>query len=556
MYNSGDWWPHKAIHLVKPAPPIFGVLRGAIAVSLVMATLPFAQRKGRPLRILLALGLMVLAALAFPGSTEATSLNEVKKLTASDAQAGARFGHVAASGDTVIAGAPREDTGATNAGAAYVFQRDHGGAGNWGEVKKLTLSEPADFDSFGFSVAISGDTAIVNEFFGVAGGAAYVFERNEGGTDNWGEVKKLTASDGQSGDRFGWNVAVSGDTAIVGAFLEDSGGSEAGAAYVFQRNEGGADNWGEVTKLTASDAQAGDWFGFSVALSADSAVVGAVGEDNTGGSAAGAAYVFQRDQGGADNWGEVKKLTASDPGPFDNFGRVAVSGDTAVVGAFLEDAGGTDAGAAYVFQRNEGGTDNWSEVKKLLASDAQASDGFAVSVEVSGDTTIVGAYQEDAGGSFFYDFGAAYVFQRNEGGTDNWGEVTKLTASDAQIGDWFGISVAVAGDTAVSGALREDAGGTDAGAAYVFDLLLPKPTPSFTPTATPTSTATPTPTPCPSEGCPVGGIALDSDLRPLSLETTQPSSPPWAVFGIAAVAVGAAALGGGAWYVRRRREGS
>ena len=275
------------------------------------------------------------------------------------------------------------------------------------------------------------------------------------------EVKKLLASDAQAGDVFGYSVAVSGDTAVVGAMWEDAGGADAGAAYVFQRDEGGAGDWGEVTKLTASDAQASAQFGESVAMSGDTAVVGA-----RGAFAAGAAYVFQRDQGGAANWGQVKRLTASDAQGGDQFGfSVAVSGNTAVVGANTEDAGGSNAGAAYVFQRNEGGADNWGEVKKLTASDAQAGDGFGISVAVSGDTAVVGAHSEDTGGN---NAGAAYVFGRDQGGADNWGEVKKLLASDAQVDDQFGISVAVSGDTAVVGADGEDAGGISAGAAYVF----------------------------------------------------------------------------------------
>ncbi len=403
-------------------------------------------------------------------TAEATSLNEVKKLTASDAQAGDEFGiRVAVSVDTAVVGAWSEDAG----GAAYVFHRDQGGQDNWGEVKKLTASDAQAGDRFGWSVAVSGDTAVVGangeDAGGTTAGAAYVFQRDQGGTDNWGEVKKLTASDAQAFSDFGFSVAVSGGTVVVGAFVED------GAAYVFQRDEGGTDNWGEVTKLLASDAEAIDVFGISVAVSGDTAVVGAQGED-AGGSHAGAAYVFQRDEGSQDNWGEVKKLTASDAQANDYFGiSVAVSGDTAVVGAYLEDAGATNAGAAYVFQRDEGGADNWGEVQKLTASDTQFSGVFGFSVAVSGDTAVVGAYGENAGG--IGAAGAAYVFQRDEGGAGNWGEVTKLTASDAHFSDEFGGSVAVNGDTAVIGERGEDAGGSNAGAAYVFDLLLPKPLP-------------------------------------------------------------------------------
>ena len=340
-----------------------------------------------------------------------------------------------------------------------------GEAASPSQVKKLTASDAQAGDYFGISTAVSGDTAVVGAHSESNAGAAYVFQRNAGGADNWAEVKKLTASDAQAGDYFGARVAVSGDIAVVSAVYEDSGGSNAGAAYVFQRNWGGTDNWGEVKKLTASDAQAGDYFGMGVAVSGDIVVVSAVYEDS-GGSSAGAAYVFQRNAGGADNWGEVKKLTASDAQASDYFGvSAAVNGDTAVVGAYAEDAGGIDAGAAYVFQRNAGGADNWGEVKKLTASDAQAYDEFGRSVAVSGDTAVVGAHYEHSGGSIA---GAAYVFSRNQGGTDNWGQVKKLTASDAQAGDEFGYSAAVSGDTAVVGAYWEDAGGSDAGAAYVF----------------------------------------------------------------------------------------
>ncbi|MCH8066366.1 MAG: FG-GAP repeat protein, partial [Chloroflexi bacterium] len=392
------------------------------------------------------------------------------------------------------------------------------------EVKKLLASDAQAGDNFGFSVAVSGDTAVVGAVFegtgGARAGAAYVFERDQGGADNWGEVKKLTASDAQANHWFGVSVAVNGDTAVVGAFFEDAGGLRFrnGAAYVFQRDQGGAGNWGEVKKLTASDGQAFDEFGVSVAVNGDTAVVGAFFEDAGGfGFRAGAAYVFQRNEGGPGNWGEVKKLTASDAQANDSFGiNVAVSGDTAIVGALFEDTWGDKAGAAYVFGRDQGGAGNWGEVKKLTASDAQAGDEFGVSVAVSGDTAVVGAIFEDAGGS---SAGAAYVFQRNERGARNWGEVTKLRASDAQVGDEFGVSVAVSGDTAVVGAVGESAGGSDAGAVYVFEEPAPTATATSTPTATPTTTSTPTDTP-------TATTPLTPAPTPTGPRTPQPSTAP------------------------------
>jgi hypothetical protein len=220
-------------------------------------------------------------------------------------------------------------------------------------------------------------------------------------------LQRLTASDAADGDYFGRSVAVSGDTAVVGAIYEDGLGSNRGAAYLFARNEGGADNWGQVKKLTASDAADGDYFGRAVAISGDTLVVGAHGKDGTG-SDRGAAYVFARNQGGMDNWGQVRKLTASDAADEDYFGySVAINVDTAVVGAHSENGAGSDRGAAYVFKRNRGGMENWGQVQKLRASDAANEDYFGQAVAISGDQIVVGAYGEDGAGT---DRGAAYVF--------------------------------------------------------------------------------------------------------------------------------------------------
>ena len=343
------------------------------------------------------------------------------------------------------------------------------------EVKKLLASNPQADDYFGRSVAVSGDTAMVgavgDDTAADLAGAVYVFARDEGGAGNWGEVGKLTASDAQANDGLGSSVAFSGDTAVVAALGDDAGGSNAGAAYIFGRDQGGVDNWGEVTKLTASDAQKDDQFGSSVALSGDTAVVGASGKGG------GAAYVFGRNQGGADTWGEVTKLFGSDVEILDTFGwSVAASAGTVLVGAHGDDDGVpfSRTGAAYVFGRDVGGADNWGEVKKLTASDAEGGDFFGHSLTMSGETAVVGAFHEDSGANYG---GAAYVFGRDEGGADNWGEVTKLAASDPQEFDFLGERVAVSGDTAIVGASGKDDGGDRAGAAYVFKL--PTPCPDF-----------------------------------------------------------------------------
>jgi hypothetical protein len=177
-----------------------------------------------------------------------------------------------------------------------------------------------------------------------------VFDRHQGGADNWGQVAKLVASDGAVGDSFGRSVAISEDIVVVGAYNDDDKGISSGSAYVFERNQGGADHWGQVVKLTASDGVADASFGRSVAISGDTVIVGALFDDDNG-TKSGSAYVFERNQGGADHWGQAAKLTASDGAADDHFGRsVAISEDTIVAGAGGDGDKGTDSGSAYVYQ--------------------------------------------------------------------------------------------------------------------------------------------------------------------------------------------------------------
>ena len=218
---------------------------------------------------------------------------------------------------------------------------------------------------------------------------------------------KLVASDPEDNDQFGHSVAISGDNVLVGARYEDGLGTNRGAAYVYGRNQGGADNWGQVTKLIASTPEDAAYFGCSVALSGDFAVVGAYGEDGAG-TNRGVVYVFDRTQGGPDAWGQVAKLTASDGEDVDEFGySVAIDGDYVVVGSYQEDGAGTSRGAAYVYGRNYGGADAWGEVLKLTASDAQDQDFFGFSVAISGDYAVVGAPYVNGAGS---NRGAIYIF--------------------------------------------------------------------------------------------------------------------------------------------------
>jgi hypothetical protein len=442
-----------------------------------------------------------------------------------------RFGSsVAVSGDTVVVGATGEDSsttgvnstpneGASNAGAVYVFVRS---GTNWSQQAYLKAGQVSTADTFGVSVAVSGDTVVV----GAAGedsstsginsipdegatsaGAAYVFVRS--GT-NWSQQAYLKASQVSTNDQFGVSVAISGDTAVVGADREGSSTTginstpdelapEAGAAYIFVRN---GTNWSQEAYLKASQVTANDEFGYSVAVSGDTVVVGAWQEDssttginnspNEGRVDAGAAYVFVRN---GTNWSQQAYLKASQVTLLDYFGNsVAVSGDTVVVGAHREDSSTTginstpnesarESGAAYVFVRN--GV-NWSQQAYLKASEVTADDNFGHSVAVYGDTVVVSAIDEDSStmginstpDELALDAGAAFVFTRS--GT-TWSQQAYLKAGQVNMNDQFGGSVAISGDTVVVGMAGEDSGSagidgtpnegvSSAGAAYVFAL--------------------------------------------------------------------------------------
>ena len=331
----------------------------------------------------------------------------------------------------------------------------------WSQQAKLTASDAAASDDFGASVAVSGDTAAVGAPFdddaGSSSGSAYVFVRGS----TWSQQAKLTASDAAVSDRFGKSIAVSGDTAAVGAPFDDDAGSSSGSAYVFVRS---GSTWSQQAKLTADDGAAFDEFGASVAVSGNTAVVGAPFDDDAGNSS-GSAYVFVRS---GSTWIQQAKLTASDAAASDRFGTsIALSGDTVVVGANRADPEGkTNAGAAYVFVRS-GST--WGQQAKLTAGDGAAFDRFGRSVAISGDTVVAGANRADLGATT--DAGAAYVFVRSD---STWTQQAKLTASDVEDYDLFGRSTGISGDTIAVGSHFHKDDGTSAftGSVYVFQRSL------------------------------------------------------------------------------------
>lgn len=337
-----------------------------------------------------------------------------QKLIADNAASSDNFGHsVAIAGNTIVVGALYQDGTAFNAGAAYVFIRSNG---IWSQQGYLQANDAAANDQFGISVSISVDSIVVGAYQPSGNGAAYVFVRSNG---VWSQQQKLTAGNAGTSDLFGKSVAIEGDTLVVGAPQEDGDASstattpndsatDAGAAYVFTRS---STTWTQQAYLKATgattSASPGDHFGDTVSISGNNIAVGATGRS----SGAGAAYVFV---GSGASWSQQAFLQASNAQAGDAFGySIAISEDRLVVGADTEDGdassttaspneGATDSGAVYVFLRD--GTNAWTQQLYVKASDAAAGDYFGSSVGIDVDTLVVGARAKST-------TGGAYVFQ-------------------------------------------------------------------------------------------------------------------------------------------------
>jgi hypothetical protein len=416
---------------------------------------------------------LLLLLLLFAGGTVGAAPFDQMKVTPTPTQSGDQFGFsVSLAGNTLLAGAPLRDEAASDSGAAFVFDRQTSGA--WTQIRKLAPLDLAANDNFGWAVSISEDTAIVgskaDDDSATTSGSAYIFQRDHGGAQNWGQVTKLHASDPAPFDQFGYAVAIAGSTAVVGAWPKDGGsGDRAGAVYIFERNLGGPNAWGQATKLTASDSTGFELFGYSVAVSGDSVLIGAPADDNFG-PTIGAAYVFQRDAAVTGGWRETQKILPTDSAPLNKFGgAVSLSNGTAVIGAYWDDTNGNEAGAAYVFAQDNSNPDNWNQVAKLTASDGAAGDWFGQATAISNDVAVIGALQDDDRGT---SSGSAYVFRKHADGGD-WGQVAKIVGFDTAGSHDMGASIAVSGNMAVAGAPGQGFSGNDPGKAYAFTIPEP-----------------------------------------------------------------------------------
>lgn len=388
---------------------------------------------------------------------------EDAKLTANDGAANDWFGYATSiSGNAALVGAYWDDDAGEASGAAYVFRLANG---QWTQEAKLTAGDPAAKEQFGYTVSIDGDIAIVGANQdgekGQFAGAAYVF-KHSGGT--WTQTAKLIASDGKADVYFGESVALSGNVAVVGAPYDDEKGGYAGAAYVFE-NSGGT--WTQTAKLTAGDAEGGEEFGHNVAISGEDIVVGASWDDEKA-FGAGAAYIFTRN---GSNWTQATKLLANDGELNDHFGGVvAISGDHAVIGSGGDDDKGETAGAAYIFRRSSGA---WSQEAKLTAADGVKDDHFGVSVAIDGEYAVIGASHTD---EVAFNNGAAYVFARESG---KWNQIQKYFPEDGIATGYFGASAGISGKTLAIGASGDEDKGENAGAVYIRGLSVSKKTPDI-----------------------------------------------------------------------------
>ena len=391
-------------------------------------------------------------------------VEQLQKLLPAGGLEGDRFGHaLAMDGECMVIGAYRDDDACPNgsncnSGSVHVFTQS---ASLWSHVGELKASDVASGDNFGRAVAISGNTMMVgsplDDDAGSASGSAYIFVRDVGG---WTQQAKLTAGDAAAGDSFGDAVAIHGDTAVVGALLDDhAGGSNAGSAYVFQRS--GA-TWTQTAKLTASDAAASDNFGSAATIRGDTIIIGAENDDDpVFGLNAGSAYVYIN-SGGA--WSQQAKLKADAGARDDRFGwEVAIDGDTAAVTALAEG----DHGVVYIFDRTG---DAWSLTDRLVSNDISTFDEFGFSLALMGDRLAIGCASDDdacANNPPFCDSGSVYLFER-AGGV--WTETLKLTADDGGAEDEFGYAVAMTESAILVGARMNDDVNLDAGAAYLFEM--------------------------------------------------------------------------------------
>ncbi len=381
---------------------------------------------------------ILLVGLVAPAQAKTRLPMQLTELLESDSAPHDNYGIVVAlSTDTAVIGIPFDSSRTFNAGSAYVYKHHNG---TWSLQQKLQASDSAPGDQYGWSIALQRDTLLIGSRFdddrGFNSGSIYAYTRIDG---LWIEQQKLSALDGAINDQFGFTMALDGDLAFIGAPLDDDNGFESGSAYIYKRIAG---LWTADKKITAHDGESGDQFGWSVALSAGNALIGARFDDDKAFNS-GSAYLYTRT---SQTWHMKQKLTASDAAVNDQFGwTVALDDKTAVIGARFNDEMGINAGSAYVYTLND---KVWRQQQKLTASDGESGNQYSWAIALDGDKLVIGAPFDN------YDdalSGSCYVYYRSEKG---WREQQKMTANIDVLAARYCISVALQGDTTLIGACQ------------------------------------------------------------------------------------------------------
>lgn len=340
---------------------------------------------------------------------------------------------IALQDDVLVVNSVQDDKDENNqnilfrSGSVFIYNLVNG---VWVFQKKITSPDRIASETFGGRAAFHGDFLFVttnkegedeNELNTLSNaGAVYVYKRNQGGVNNWGFYKKIVAFDRQANQSFGFSVSADNDNLFIG----DNQGS--GNLYIFNKNQGGTDNWGFIKKITPPDGNAGDQFSFTQKVYGDLIAVSSRFHDYDGSSLnflsnSGAVYLYQKDEGGTDNWGLLKKIVAPVRGSLDEFGRgIYLYDDKLIASSIKEDHDEnnlnpiSDAGAVYLFEKDEGGTDNWSFAKKFVANDRATSDEFENNIHLNNREIIIGSQLSDLDGNglnFLNQTGAAYYFK-------------------------------------------------------------------------------------------------------------------------------------------------
>jgi len=390
-------------------------------------------------------------------------MTQSAKIRASDANSSDYFGYsVSISGDNIVVGAYTKENGLNNSGAAYIFTKPVTGWVNMNQTAKIHASDGASGDYFGYSVCISGDNIVVgaanDSVYGLGSGSAYVFIKPVSGWVDMTQNAKLLPSTGGMYDYFGSSVSISGDNVVAGSYYNDINGYNSGSAYVFTKPVSGWANMTQTAKILPSDGSNNEYFGNSVSISGNKIMVG----KPEGNPLWGSVYIFNKPVSGWANMTQTQKVVppVTLGHNFDNYGySVAIDSNYAIVGSPGQDNG---LGAAYLMHFN-GNT--WTTLAKLTATDMFVGQHFGRSVGISGDNVVVGASGDDDNGDYS---GSAYIFTKPSSGWIDMTQTAKILPSDGSFNSIFGNSVSISGDNIVVGACQDNFNTTRKGSAYIF----------------------------------------------------------------------------------------